>query len=129
MSFQLKIPHSVPSETRIYMRDLIKLLNAQDLITELDSGALKLLMQVHEKWIKSTKIIEDEGYVIADENARGTTCHKPHPALTIQKDATIQLTRLFAQFGLTPQARKKIGQEKPVADSPLAKFIKDSKTN
>lgn len=105
------------------MRGLIVKLSKEGILTDLDQGALYLLMECHETWVRATEILKDS-LVIADTNSKGLTVNKPHPAIQIQKDSANQLTRLFSQFGLTPVSREKIKNKPPIEkDSPLKQFL------
>jgi len=106
------------------MRNLIAKLSKEGILTDLDQGALYLLMECHETWVRATEILK-ESLTIADTNAKGLVVNKPHPAIQIQKDSASQLTRLFAQFGLTPASRSKMKGKAPAGGngSPLDQFL------
>lgn len=121
--YKFPIPRSIHPRTRKYMKDLIAKLSKEGILTDMDQGALYLLMETYEIWVRATEILKDS-LVIADTNAKGLIVNKPHPAVQIQKDATLQLTRLFAQFGLTPASRNKMKGKPPAGSgSPLDQFL------
>jgi len=54
---------------------------------------------------------------------------KAHPCVKIQLDATIQLTKLFEAFGLTPKSRKELAKpkEKEGKLSPMDIYLSNAK--
>lgn len=121
--YKFPIPRSIHPRTRKYIKDLIDKLSKEGILTDLDQGALYLLMECYETWVRATEILKDS-LVIADTNSKGQQIHKPHPAISIQKDSALQLTRLFSQFGLTPASRSKMKGKGPAeSGSPLDQFL------
>ena len=112
-------------EAQSFLKDLRKLLKDNDVLTSLDESALSLLGDVYHNYIQATKILRKHGLIT--ESQRGDV--RAHPAVKIQLDAQIQLTKLFDSFGLTPKSRKELlkAKEKDGKLSPMDVFLNSSK--
>jgi len=112
-------------EAQSFLNNLRKLLKDNDVLTSLDESALILLGDVYHNYSESTRILRDEGLIT--KSAKGDV--RAHPAVKIQLDAQIQLTKLFESFGLTPKARKELlkPKEKEGKLSPMDIYLSNAK--
>ena len=126
---EFQIPTKICLEAKQYMKHLLSQLSEHGIaITGLDYGGLTLMAWTYHHWIKATDTIEAEGYIVQEENARGTTITKVHPAVKIQYDCNAQLRALLVEYGLTPKSRGRMDGRQgmipfPLSDeNPLRKF-------
>lgn len=116
----IKLPNNIEKEAKDYIEDVIKMLEENDLIHNVDSAAITMLAYNYSMFIKASKQLEKEGYtVVSDRNNVS-----PHPAIKIAKDAQLAATKLMVEFGLTSKSRKKLTPNSKEEESPLEAFIK-----
>jgi P27 family predicted phage terminase small subunit len=121
------IPSSISNKAKRFMKDLLEVLDEKSIHTKLDSAAISLLAHTYDNYIRATEMIEHDGLIVNSYSGTSKT-KKAHPAIKIQLDAQIQLTKLLVEFGLTPKSRKDIESAKaPATDSPLELFIKSQR--
>jgi P27 family predicted phage terminase small subunit len=120
------IPTSISPKAKTFMKNLLGVLGEKSINTKLDSAAISLIAHTYDNYINATEILKKEGLVITSFTAAGEN-PKAHPAVKIQLDAQIQLTRLLIEFGLTPKSRKDVVSVKvdtpTKAGSPIDDFI------
>ena len=121
------IPSKVCDRTKRFMRDLLEVLDQNNVHSVLDKPAIQLLAYTYDNYIKATEMIEQSDIVVYHYTSTGKNL-KAHPAVKIQLDAQVQLTKLLIEFGLTPKSRKDIDSAKVQPDaSPLELFIQKHK--
>ena len=120
-----KIPKDIEKEAKEYMTNVIKMLEENGVMKDVDTAALTMLARNYSMFIKASKQLELEGLTVTSD--RGNIA--PHPAIKIAKDAQTQAMRVMEKFGLTAKDRTKIAKlsENNKELSPLEKFVKDSK--
>ncbi len=77
------------------------------LLTELDRDALAAFCVAKSRWLDAEKIVADKGAVIKTTN--GNLIQNPY--LAIANRAQEQMTKLMAEFGMTPSARSRVRAE------------------
>lgn len=119
------ISSKICPEAQKYLQDLVDVMTKQDVLTSMDSAAIELIGNTYHTYITATNVLLKEGYII--KSAKGDT--RAHPAVKIQLDAQIQLTKLFDAFGLNPKARKEIHKpkERERVLSPIDVFLEQAK--
>lgn len=118
------LPKTLQRETDEYMKSVIQRLKDSGVIDEIDSGAMLMLAQNYDTYIKAMKILQVEGLTV--EGKRGLIA--AHPAVKIAKDAQTQAMAIMTEFGLTAKSRTKISKlNTSAADSPLTAFVKKAK--
>lgn len=120
-----KIPKDIEKEAKEYMTNVIKMLEENGVMKDLDTAALTMLARNYSMFIKASKQLELEGLTVTSD--RGNIA--PHPAIKIAKDAQTQAMRVMEKFGLTAKDRTKIAKlsDNSKELSPLEQFVKDSK--
>lgn len=120
-----KIPKDIEKEAKEYMTNVIKILEENGVMKDLDTAALTMLARNYSMFIKASKQLELEGLTVTSD--RGNIA--PHPAIKIAKDAQTQAMRVMEKFGLTAKDRTKIAKlsDNSKELSPLEQFVKDSK--
>lgn len=102
------VPSTICEEAKLFLNNLIKLLEEQDIMTSLDTSALELLGYTYDNYIKATHAIQKYGLTF--KSPRGET--KSRPEVKIQIDSLIQINKIMDSFGLNPRARKEISKPK-----------------
>jgi len=112
-------------EAKKYLVDLRKVLKDSDVLTSLDDNALEMIGSSYHNYIEATKILREEGLIFKSKSGE----IKAHPCVKIQLDASIQLTKLFESFGLTPKSRKELAKpkEKEGKLSPMDIYLSNAK--
>lgn len=120
-----KIPKDIEKEAKEYMTNVIKMLEENGVMKDVDTAALTMLARNYSMFIKASKQLELEGLTV--ESDRGNIA--PHPAIKIAKDAQTQAMRVMEKFGLTAKDRTKIAKLSDSSKelSPLEQFVQDSK--
>lgn len=70
-------------EAKEYIASVLKMLEENDIIEDVDDAAIKMLAYNYSTFIKANKIIEDEGLTVVSD--RGNIAE--HPAVKIGRDA------------------------------------------
>ena len=120
-----KIPKDIEKDAKLYMGDVLKQLEDNDVLQNVDNAALTMLARNYSMFIKATKQLEIDGLTVTSD--RGNIA--PHPLIKIAKDAQTQAMKVMAEFGLTAKARTKIPKlsKSDDGESPLETFIKGNK--
>lgn len=117
-------PSSIGDKAKKFMKELLDVLEDKSINTALDKAAISLIAHTYDNYIKATEMLEHDGLTIYQYSAAGRNV-KAHPAVKIQLDAQIQLTKLLVEFGLTPKSRKDIDSQKAAPESSsLELFLK-----
>lgn len=115
--------NNVEKETSDYMFAINKFLRHKNggIIAEEWIGALKILEDNYDLFVKCSKQIEEEGLTINDRFGN----LQKHPLLKVKTDAQIQVIKLINEFGLSLKSNQKITTDVEEEDnSPLAIFTK-----
>lgn len=123
--FNPLIPKGICLKAKRYMRDLLGVLSDKSVNSTLDSAAIQLIGQTYHNYINATEELADVGMYQEIETQSGSSL-KAHPAVKVQLDSQIQLTRLLLEFGLTPKSRGELKQADDSGkdtSSPLSAFL------
>lgn len=125
---EFHIPTQICLEAKQFMKQLLRhLADNYIAITGLDHAGLILISWSYHNYIVATRLIEDEGMILREVNARNTAITKSHPAIKVQYDSNAQLQQLLKEYGMTPKSRGVVdGKQGRLFDddinSPLGKF-------
>lgn len=127
MNKEFHIPTKICLEAKQFMKQLLEHLEDNYVaISGLDHAGLTLISWSYSNYIEATRLIETEGMIVREVNARNSSITKPHPAIKIQYDSNTQLRLLLMEYGMTPKSRGVIdGKQYKLPfekDSPLGKF-------
>jgi P27 family predicted phage terminase small subunit len=75
------------------------------MIDLVDEAALRMLSSQYARWEAASKTVNEEGVI--SKGYMGQPVQ--HPAVRIERDATVLYLRAAEQFGLTPMARTRLG--------------------
>lgn len=93
-------------------------------MTRADAEAVALYASTYEQWDEARRQVADEG--LTYETPLGLM--KPHPLLPTLKECRSQMSRLLAQFGMTPSSRSSLHVQGKVED-PLLAFLARPKSS
>lgn len=125
MNTKFIIPLDIEDEAKNYIQDVLKMLEENGVMEDVDTAALTMLCRNYSMFIKASKQIEKDGLTVVSD--RGNL--SPHPAIKIAKDAQTQAMKVMVEFGLTAKARTKLPklEANTGTESPLEAFIKSNK--
>ena len=125
MNTKFIIPVDIEDEAKTYIQDVLKMLEENGVMEDVDTAALTMLCRNYSMFIKASKQIEKDGLTVVSD--RGNL--SPHPAIKIAKDAQTQAMKVMVEFGLTAKARTKLPKldANTGTESPLEAFIKSNK--
>ena len=125
MNTKFIIPVDIEDEAKTYIQDVLKMLEENGVMEDVDTAALTMLARNYSMFIKASKQLEKDGLTVVSD--RGNL--SPHPAIKIAKDAQTQAMKVMAEFGLTAKARTKLPKldANTGTESPLEAFIKSNK--
>lgn len=73
-------------------------------INNLDRGALMILCETWANFLEATAAVRRVGIMVV--GPKGQPMRNPY--LKVVNDTTLQLTRLFSEFGMTPSSRQRV---------------------
>lgn len=115
------IPPFVCKEARSYVQDVIKSLEENNLLEEVDSTSLKMLAINYDQFLRATKQINKDGLTLISD--RGNVV--AHPLIKVAKDAQTMAMKIMQEFGLMLKSRTKISAIQTMSEeSPLDAFFK-----
>lgn len=125
MKTKFSIPADIEDEAKNYIQDVLKMLEENGVMEDVDTAALTMLARNYSMFIKASKQLEKDGLTVVSD--RGNL--SPHPAIKIAKDAQTQAMKVMVEFGLTAKARTKLPklEANTGTESPLEAFIKSNK--
>ncbi|CAJ3071216.1 P27 family phage terminase small subunit [Burkholderia pseudomallei] len=90
------------------------------LLTGLDVAALGLYCEAFARWKDANDKVVKLGAVV--KSAHGYPI--PSPYLQVANQAYAQMTRMLAEFGMTPSSRSRVTAKKPDPTAQYAKFVR-----
>ena len=115
------IPDGLSGESIRFITDVVKMLNKEKQIQNVDHSVLNMLIISYETYIKASKIAMIEPVV---KNYRDE--YVPNPAATIAAKNFNQAMSAMIELGITIKCRNKGKKKDPDdPDTPLDKYFKD----
>lgn len=118
-----KIPKDIEKEAKVYMEDVIKMLEESGIVKNVDNAALTMLARNYSMFIKATKQLEEDGMTVTSD--RGNIAE--HPCVKIARDAQNSAMKVMNEFGLTARSRNSLAIKSDSEDSPFEQFVKAGK--
>jgi P27 family predicted phage terminase small subunit len=112
-------PSCLGEEARKEWKRLAKELAALGLLTRIDRGQLAAYCQAHALWVEAVQAISRYGTMVKSPN--GYPMQSPYVAVA-NKQVDI-MTRIAAEFGMTPSSRTRIRIGDQVPDDPFETFL------
>lgn len=121
-----KCPAWLAPEAKSAWKALAPDLLATGLLTRLDRNALSRYCTLWARWRKAEDFLAKHGEVYTLKDAAGgPRCVMPFPQVAVAHRLSLALTKLEAEFGMTPSGRSRLHVEMPSAvPSALSKFIR-----
>jgi P27 family predicted phage terminase small subunit len=125
-------PKHFDKQAKYWFKRMAEELDAIGVLTQLDTRALEMLVEVYTEYRHHCETLDREGYTYAvyseedrDEGKeREIRMIKPHPASMMKADAWKRLRAMLAEFGMTPASRSKVSVKNADEVDPLAEFMK-----
>jgi P27 family predicted phage terminase small subunit len=110
----------------------VPLLAELGLVSRIDRTTLAAYCVAAGKLVATARVLESEGLTIESPvvHKGEVVCHrtKPHPAVSIQKEALQQVKAYLTEFGLSPAARTRIKvAPKEEKEDELTAFLRGKK--
>ena len=119
-----KCPAWLSAEAKSAWKQLAPDLVASGLLTRLDRNALSRYCTLWARWRDAEAFIEKHGTVYTlKDSAGGARCVMQFPQVAIAHRLSLALTKLEAEFGMTPSGRSRIHVELPQGPSKLDKYM------
>ncbi|MCX5658410.1 MAG: phage terminase small subunit P27 family [Planctomycetota bacterium] len=119
-----RCPAWLDVDTKAAWKQLAPTLGAMGCLTRIDANALARYCRLWARWRKAEAFIDKHGEVYSLKDDVGKTrCVQQWPQVAIANKLTQQLSRLEAEFGMTPSARSRIQIEKPKVPNSLDRFL------
>ena len=101
---------------------LLPMLNQCGIMTEIDGNAAAVLVTWFSRWVEAEKMVQKKGLLV---KAPKTGVPMQNPALSIANKAMQEMTKLLAEFGMTPSSRSKVAAvfEKAGGKSKIEQYI------
>lgn len=120
---KFQLPNDLESETVEYVNNILKYLEKNETLNIIDGGALYMLCESYNTYIKTSKQLNKEGYTFENNMGNITV----HPAFQVRKTALAQAMDILRDFGLTLKSRKQIKKDETNEnESPLLDFLKNN---
>ena len=118
---KLNLP-KMEEETKIYINKVLQYLDESGKFNIVDSGALNMLVNSYNTYVKASKILEEDGLIfVSDRNNKSI-----HPAYNIMKSSISQAMDILRDFGLSLSSRSKIKNIEAGDDSPIMDLLKNN---
>lgn len=106
-------------ETRDYIDKVLDYLIKTGKLNVIDNGALYMLADTYNTYIKASKLLKEEGLIsISDRGNKNI-----HPAYNIMKSSIAQAVVILRDFGLSLYSRGKLKVIDEGEKSPLEDFL------
>jgi len=127
-------PDWLEGEAQAAWDELIPMLDAMGVLTEVDGRAVSRYCKLWARWVKLTAMIDKAGEVYPMRDKDGNvTSFRTFPQVKIIESLSCELRMLEREFGLTASARSNLTVGAPEAEkSPLEELIergRASRTN
>ena len=119
-SIDLECPDWLSAPAREHWPAIAEQLRAAGLLSDIDHAALGLYCEAFARWKDANEKVVKLGAVVKSANGYPI----PSPYLQVANQAYAQLTRMLAEFGMTPSSRSRVAVKKPDPAEQYAKFVR-----
>ena len=102
-------PDFLDDVAKTHWQELVDVLTAARVMTELDVDALTLYCHAYSLWRHATEKVREEGMVVPTANGYP----RQSPYVLIANRCYDQMFRLLAEFGMTPSSRTRVAVVDP----------------
>ncbi len=121
---KFNLPSNLEEETTEYINNVLSYLKKNDKLNVIDGGALYMLADTYNTYIKASKQLAEEGLTVTSD--RGNISQ--HPVYGIMKYSIATAMDILRDFGLTLKSRSKLNIiDSETEESPLIQFINSNK--
>lgn len=118
---KILLPDNLSEEAERYIKKVIDWLKKSEKLNTVDEGALRILVDSYDQYIKAMEHVNRVGLTVA--GSRNTIV--ANPCVRIAKDAKSTCLSLMTELGLTIKSRSKLSSlDDDEEDSPLCEFMK-----
>ncbi|EIX4511081.1 phage terminase small subunit P27 family [Escherichia coli] len=117
-------PKHFDKRGKYWFKRMAEELNAEGIISKLDSRALELLVEAYTEYRHHCETLDAEGYTYRTETQSGDVLIKAHPAAAMKADAWKRLRAMLGEFGMSPASRAKVNVNAPDDVDPMAEFMR-----
>jgi P27 family predicted phage terminase small subunit len=102
-------PDWLDDDAKAAWDEVVPMLEGMGILTRIDGPALARYCRIWSRWRKMESFIDEKGemYPIREEGGK-VKCFQQWPQVAIAHRLALQLTKLEAEFGMTPSARARI---------------------
>lgn len=112
-------PAHLSDDEKAKWRSLVRELYPLGLVTSIDVDQLAVYCVVWVRWVKAEKLVREKGEII--KTAAGNIIQNPY--LSIANRALEHLSKLGAEFGMTPSSRSRVRTEMPNDEHELERML------
>ena len=107
-----RCPGWLNGRARAEYKRMCKLLDDMGILAHTDGNALARYCLLWHRWLEAEEVLALYGQWEEIKDAKGfVVSHKTRPQVQLARDLSRQLSRLEAEFGLTPSSRTKVVAE------------------
>lgn len=114
-------PEWLPADAKAFWRESITRLVEVGIIDFVDLPALEMLAVNYARWRQAARVVAADGHFVMAGNKN----LRVHPAIKIEREASMAFLKLAEHFALTPVSRTRLGMAELHAKS-LAMEIHDT---
>lgn len=119
---KILLPDDLTIEAERFIKKVIDWLKKSDKLNTIDEGALRILTDSYDQYIRATERVREEGMTVP--GSRSSLI--PHPCVKIAKDSKSTCISLMTEIGLTLKSRSKISNlDQDTEESPLQELMKN----
>jgi len=123
-----KAPSWLSPKAKAAYRELAKLLESIQVITEADRHALELLCDSYSDYRDARQFVMERGQAYEHFDGRGhSQGWRTYPQVKIAHDAWGRVEKMLRQFGLTPSSRRDVERMEKKEKDPLEAFLEKPK--
>lgn len=119
-------PEWLSAETKLVWDQVSEKLEQMGVLTTADGGALERYCTMIVQWRQCQAFLAKHGAVYPIKSGTGVTkCLAPFPQVAIAARLSLALTRLEAEFGLTPSSRTRVQVDVGTGVPDESEWLKD----
>ena len=119
-----RLPKWLDEEAKIVWKQVVPQLERMHVLTRIDGNALARYCQLFSRWKKAEQFIQKygESYPLKDKDGN-VKCFQQWPQVAIAHRLSLALTKIEAEFGMTPSGRSRITVPTKEPENKLLAFL------
>ena len=118
-----RMPPGLTGREKTLWRQLCQTLGAMGVLDKADGLAIRMMCSAYEEWQRCRTWCRTHGDHYVSETGEGSVMYRAYPQVAQGAEAWRRLKSLVTEFGLTPAARVKLGNQGEDED-PLGEMLK-----